>query len=507
MMRDTPRVGGSSADRLRSLATLGRALARAQTVDEAAEVAVADARFAFNAAATAVARLDRASGRLRLLALAGPRTLDQEPSAHPYPQGLPQVTVPLIAQAIDEVRSLALDVDSTDVDATSREWVDGIGYSRALVAPLWLVSEVWGLVVMVRDASGPAFDDKDVGFADAYAGIVSAGLVQAGHAEEMAELAFRDPLTGLANRRAFDRALADALERHARDETPVTVLIGDVDRLKRANDSYGHPAGDEALRAVADAVSAAVGVVPQGFAARTGGDEFAAVLPTSLVAATSVAEDLAARSRHAPYGVGLSIGLAGTDRLPHGWPANTHELYEWADAACLTAKRNGNGLPVVATLSALGARPPEYAGERDLSGADLVGSCLQVLAETPGHPGERLVRLARRAAHLLLADGFVVSRIEGGTAHVHAAVGSGGMPLGLADLDLRQAGWLDQARRSGLVARAGDAEIDLPDRRDSPQVLAAVSQDWLLELLGGSQTRFGGAAGLVRALVSVAVNG
>ena len=113
--------------------------------------------------------------------------------SEPYPQGLPQVTVPLIAQVVDEVRSLALDVADRVAEQTSRDWLDDIGYARALVAPLWLVSEVWGLVVVVRDQSSPAFEPADVGFADAYAGIVSSGLVQAGHAEEMTELAFRDP--------------------------------------------------------------------------------------------------------------------------------------------------------------------------------------------------------------------------------------------------------------------------------------------------------------------------
>jgi diguanylate cyclase (GGDEF)-like protein len=502
-MSQTPLVGGSSADRLRSLATLGRALARAQTVDEAADVVVADARFAFDASAVALARLDRASGRLRLLALAGSRSLDTQP----YPQGLPQITVPLIAQAIDEVRPLMVDVGDTVGDALSRAWLDEIGYSRALVAPLWLVSEVWGLVVVVRDASAPSFDLADLGFAGAYAGIVAAGLVQAGHAEDMAELAFRDPLTRLPNRRAFERTLGDALDRHQADGTPVTVVVGDVDRLKRANDSFGHPAGDEALRAIANAFSTAVGAVPDSCAARTGGDEFAAVLPTSLVAATSVAEDLAARARSAPYGVGLSIGLAGTDRLPDGWPPNPEELFEWADVACLTAKHNGNGLPVVAQLGALGAHPPEAAGPRELSGADLVDGCLQVLVEAPADAHERLVRLGRRAAHLLLADGFVVSRIESGAALVQTAVGTGGMPLEVADLVVADVAWLRQARRSGVVVRADDPDHSLARVRGCPQVLAVASQDWLLELLGGSQTSFGGAAGMMRALAGVATGG
>jgi len=496
-------VGGRSADRLRSLATLGRALARAQTVDEAADVAVADARFAFDAAAVALARLDRTSGRLRLLALAGPRTLETPP----YPQGLPQTSVPVIAQAIDEVRPLAVELEEPSGDPSSREWLDGIGYARALIAPLWLVSEVWGLIVVVRDGSASSFDAGDLGFAGAYAGIVSAGLMQAGHAEEMSELAFRDPLTGLANRRAFDRALADALERHVTHGSPVTILIGDVDRLKRANDSFGHPAGDEALRAVADAMSAAVGPIADSCAARSGGDEFAAILPTSLLAATSVAEDLAARAREAPYGVGLSIGLAGTDRLPGTWPTNARELFVWADVACLTAKRNGDGLPVVAGLNLLGAYPPVLPSVRDLSGADLMGSCLQVLAGSPADARERLVRLGRRAAHLLLADGFVVSRIDAGFARVQTAVGTGGMPLDVPDLDLRDAPWLAQARHSGLVVRAGDADVRLAEVRGCSQVLAVASHDWLLELLGGSQTRFGGAAGMVRALASVATGG
>ncbi|MEX3639170.1 diguanylate cyclase [Paraburkholderia sp. BR14320] len=87
-----------------------------------------------------------------------------------------------------------------------------------------------------------------------------------------------DGLTGLSNRRYLDQHLADEWRRGARDKTGLGLLIIDVDHFKAYNDTYGHVAGDEALKSVARTIEACLGHSPD-LAARFGGEEFAVVVP------------------------------------------------------------------------------------------------------------------------------------------------------------------------------------------------------------------------------------
>jgi diguanylate cyclase (GGDEF)-like protein len=89
------------------------------------------------------------------------------------------------------------------------------------------------------------------------------------------DLARRDPLTGLSNRLAWEEALA----RFEELDSPIGVVLADVDGLKIANDRYGHDVGDRLLVAVADVIAAAAARSPGAVAARIGGDEFALLLP------------------------------------------------------------------------------------------------------------------------------------------------------------------------------------------------------------------------------------
>lgn len=87
-----------------------------------------------------------------------------------------------------------------------------------------------------------------------------------------------DPLTGLNNRRGFDRLLDMGWRQALRDHTSMALLILDIDHFKRFNDRYGHPAGDQCLANVSRALERAGGARPLDFCARTGGEEFAMVL-------------------------------------------------------------------------------------------------------------------------------------------------------------------------------------------------------------------------------------
>ncbi len=110
-----------------------------------------------------------------------------------------------------------------------------------------------------------------------------AGDAEAAALAALADLAQRDPLTGLANRRAFEEALRREVARARRSGAPLAVAALDVDHFKRVNDAHGHAAGDAVLAAVAARAAAALRA--GDLLARVGGEEFAALLPGAGLAA------------------------------------------------------------------------------------------------------------------------------------------------------------------------------------------------------------------------------
>jgi diguanylate cyclase (GGDEF)-like protein len=171
-----------------------------------------------------------------------------------------------------------------------------------------------------------------------FAGQAEMAIISAQQIEQLRVLADQDPLTGLPNRRAFMRDLENEVDRARRYGHPLTLAIGDVDRFKQINDTLGHPTGDRALCAVADAVRA--GLRGSDGAYRLGGDEFALLLPeTTLEEATEVIRRLAAGFRAtapaAVAGLKMSTGLATLSAES----ADAEALIRRADAALYEFKR------------------------------------------------------------------------------------------------------------------------------------------------------------------------
>ena len=175
--------------------------------------------------------------------------------------------------------------------------------------------------------------------------------------EHLEELASLDGLTGLANRRGFDRQLERDWQRAAERGEPIALMMIDIDHFKLYNDCYGHVAGDACLRSVGETLSV-VTLHTAVLVARYGGEEFALLLPGLDIARTTALaeqarraiEDLVIVHAESPCGrVTVSIGVESL--MPEKGQSAAH-LVETADSALYCAKRRGRnrvvaGAPVL----------------------------------------------------------------------------------------------------------------------------------------------------------------
>lgn len=165
----------------------------------------------------------------------------------------------------------------------------------------------------------------------------------------MRRLVFLDGLTGVFNRRYFDQQLTTEMARALRAQKPLALIMLDVDFFKRFNDHYGHQAGDDCLRQVAQTLKASLRR-PADLVARYGGEEFACVLPeTEFEQAMTMARELEADVRQkaiahshsdvAPV-ITVSLGVAGFTASARG---DATALLALADAQLYLAKASGRG--------------------------------------------------------------------------------------------------------------------------------------------------------------------
>ncbi len=178
---------------------------------------------------------------------------------------------------------------------------------------------------------------------ESFLSLLGERLRQALRQAEWGLLALTDPLTGLLNRRGLEAELPKLLALARRYQAPVSVVMLDIDRFKRVNDTYGHPVGDEVLRRLGRILEASVR--KEDLAVRYGGEEFLLILfGAGREAAKDVVERVRERFRTervppVPHPLTLSAGIAGGE-VPEG----KEVLEEWvlkADYALLRAKEAG----------------------------------------------------------------------------------------------------------------------------------------------------------------------
>ncbi len=160
----------------------------------------------------------------------------------------------------------------------------------------------------------------------------------------LAERAEIDALTGVGNRTQFNRRWREEVAEAARHARPLTLAVLDIDHFKKINDTYGHPAGDEVIAALARIIQRSVRV--SDVVCRYGGEEFAVILPTTTpddaeVVVQRIRETLQVRvwPRHPEQPVTCSIGLVGS--VDSGEGLSPEVWFEAADAALYAAKHSG----------------------------------------------------------------------------------------------------------------------------------------------------------------------
>lgn len=176
-------------------------------------------------------------------------------------------------------------------------------------------------------------------------------MVHARLAAALEHLANHDPLTGLANRRRFDAMAKTAFDRARQQRTDLALLAIDADHFKAVNDTMGHQGGDAVLRALADRLQAAL--PRMALLARTGGEEFSALLPganaaDALVMAELLRETIAAQALGVEGGarsLSISVGVALRSSDDADWEA----LARRADRSLYAAKHAGRNRVLLAS--------------------------------------------------------------------------------------------------------------------------------------------------------------
>jgi diguanylate cyclase (GGDEF)-like protein len=522
-----PAVGDTPAtarQQLRSLVQLARMMAEPRATEDLVEVAAHEIRFALGAGTVSVSRFERERGLIRVLCNVGELGPGEE--FRPVDETYRLTDSPLLTQLIEDAAPYTHSTAQSDPEAHEVALLTRLGKTYSMGSPILVDGRVWGELYLTRGADGRPFDEDDVALVEALAAVMASGVAQSSRVSLVERLAYEDPLTGLANRRAIDLRLEEALDARNSGGLPVSVVMADVNGLKRMNDERGHEAGDRVLASVADAIAISVGQVPAGLAGRIGGDEFCIVLDgLDSDDALRVAQSVIDRLAEGPYAGALSCGVASTSLVGPGDPVTGRQLLRWADEAQYSAKRARMRTPVLAGRDTLLVEPTERrtlrAGQPDQvrgtagtssTGGDLVHEALTAglaaLATAGTDAQLRLVRVLDQLCDALGAEGWVLSRIADGRTTTAAFAQSGETARPEVQISLTD-DWIERARLTGVLDGPGRADESgtLTAPRCVAVVAAAVVGEWLLELLAGEGVVLDGAPELMRALGGVAVHG
>ena len=319
---------------------MARALGQSVRLHQMVELCSEEALKALNASCISISRLMPGTGALHTMINVGDLADDEQrwPTDEIYQfDDYPQ------AQAlVSELTVWVTNADDPDADPGEVALLNRLGKRSSMAAPLVVDGRLWGEFYASRGYDLEYFSPLDIAYVEALAAILGGALSRAIHFEELEQLAFRDPLTGLANRRALDDAAAQVLGHLGEGQSRrVSAVVVDVNGLKLVNDTAGHAAGDQLLIAVAGLLGRHFSPLGGSLVARVGGDEFTVLVPShSISSVVRAADDFCAAAAALSAGAGVSCGVASatTDDLT----VTALRLFRDADQAQYEAKRRGS---------------------------------------------------------------------------------------------------------------------------------------------------------------------
>jgi len=240
---------------------------------------------------------------------------------------------------------LARDIDTHKkpiIRKSQRAFAGNYKTNNCAIVPLVCQDRVVGVLNLAEKTEGHSFDCEDIGLRELFSQLVGASIGNIKLFEKIQRQATTDGLTGLANHKTFYEILEKELWRSRRYGGQISLIMVDIDNLKKINDAYGHRAGDKVIREISRKVKECIRQIDT--AARYGGDEFAVILPnTSLIDAIVVAERMVDAVEHSPttwkkeqIALSISVGLGQYDA-----DTNPEDITSRSDQALYTAKQAG----------------------------------------------------------------------------------------------------------------------------------------------------------------------
>ena len=323
-------------------------MAAVEDLDDLVELAAEEARVAVGADTLSISRWEADARVLRVIVNAGELAAWEErrPSDETYRLDDDDALRLLLLEG----RSYTTSLDDPDAFAAEAELLRQVGKHSCVAVPIMLGGSAWGELWAAREEGLPGFGPRDVRFLETIAGQIAAAVGRTELYARMADLAFKDPLTGVGNRRALEERLELCAREARASGGDVAVLLGDLDNLKELNDALGHARGDQALAAVAAALTAETDETGADRTVyRLGGDEFCLLLARGTAEEAHAAGERAiARLAAGPApAVSASFGVASLG-LGDG---RTADLLRAADHALYIAKRTGRKRVCVADAS------------------------------------------------------------------------------------------------------------------------------------------------------------